>query len=114
MLLDILTIIAGVQTNFKKDLKEIITELKVAQDEVKVILEKKSLITLIGKKFRKNPFVLESFQEATEKLVTHAKAEVEAFTTNCIVAAGIDAIKNKNQLSESTEVPALKSPESND
>ena len=53
------------------------------------------------------PFVLESFQEATEKVVTHAKAEVEAFTTTRVMAAGVKAIQGQNELPEPIEILAF-------
>jgi hypothetical protein len=38
------------------------------------------------------PFVLDSFHEAADKIVSHAKAEVDAFMTHAVVLAGIKAI----------------------
>lgn len=110
-----------VQTDFKGDLRDIVKELKAARSEVETLLEKKSLnkgdrakiqarFDKILQHMQSNvPFVLESFQEATEKVVTHAKAEVEAFTTSRVMAAGIKALQDQ-QLSGATEVPALESP----
>lgn len=43
------------------------------------------------------PYVLENFQEATEKVVTHAKAEIDAFMTHNIITEGIRSITEKNQ-----------------
>ncbi len=40
------------------------------------------------------PFWLETFEEATEKIVTSAKAEVDAFTTSAIHRAGIKALQD--------------------
>lgn len=96
-----------VQTDFKDDIREVAAKLKEARSEVEELLSKKSLNkgdrAKIQEKFdgivrhvaSNVPFVLESFQEATEKVVTHAKAEVEAFTTTRIMAAGMAAIKNE-------------------
>ena len=38
------------------------------------------------------PFVLKQFQEATSRITSSAKAEVDAFVTNVVRAAGIEAI----------------------
>jgi hypothetical protein len=112
-----------VQVDFKGDLQEIVTELKAAQTEVTTILAKKLLnkgdrakiqakFDKIVQHMRSNvPFVLESFQEATERTVTHAKAEVEAFTTTRVMAAGIKAIQDQ-QLPKAVEVLALESSKS--
>jgi len=108
-----------VQVDFKGGLQDLVGELVQAQQEIETILEKKSVNkadrAAIQAKFnrvlmqvRSNvPFVLESFQEATEKVVTQAKAEVEAFTTTRIMAAGIKAIQGQ-QLQE--DEPRLESP----
>jgi ElaB/YqjD/DUF883 family membrane-anchored ribosome-binding protein len=108
-----------VQTDFKDDIKKVAVELKAARNEVEELLSKKSLnkgdraqiqdkFDRILQHIQSNvPFVLESFQEATEKVVTHAKAEVEAFTTTRIMAAGIKAIQDQNELPEPSELPAL-------
>jgi hypothetical protein len=47
------------------------------------------------------PFVADRFHEATDRMVAHAKAEVDAFMTHAVMAAGMKA------LSERAEVPAL-------
>lgn len=41
------------------------------------------------------PFMVDSFSEAAEKVVTHAKAEVEAFVHRVTVETGITALREK-------------------
>ncbi len=100
-----------VRTNFREDLQDLVVKLKASQKEVEAILEQKSIKvadrkTIKAKLFKvvqdveaNLPFVLESFQEASTKVVTHAKAEIESFTTTRIMAAGVEHIR---QLTEPT------------
>ncbi len=56
------------------------------------------------------PFVVNQFHEATERVVTAAKLEIEAFTTNVLHAAGMHAIAESGlpkQLAASVETPAF-------
>lgn len=44
------------------------------------------------------PFVAASFQEATGKMVTAAKAEADAFLTNAITRAGFNALRSGSEV----------------
>lgn len=111
---DLKTEAEKVQTDFSTDLQDLVTQLKGARKEIEGILEQKSIkvadrktilarVNKMVQEIEANvPFVLQSFQEASDKVVTHAKAEVEAFTTARVIAAGVKAI------GEQQELPALK------
>ena len=101
---DVSTEAEKVQTGFKEHTEELAQKMDRFQAEMRTLFEKKSLgkrdreeilkqIGLFIQSVRSDlPFVLESFEEATEKVVTTAKAEVEAFTTSAVQAAGLEAI----------------------
>lgn len=61
----------------KTGLKEAYQELEMATMEIKSNM----------------PFVLDQFQESTQKIVTHAKAEVDAFASHAIQVAGLEALR---------------------
>lgn len=46
------------------------------------------------------PFLVKSFQEATQKTVTEAKLEIDAFTMHAIHAAGLEALAEKRVMLE--------------
>jgi hypothetical protein len=101
---DVHTEAEKVQTGFREDTDALAEKMNKFLQDMTVLFEKKT----IGKRDREQilkqiglfiqevncnmPFVLESFEKATEKVVTTAKAEVEAFTTQAVVAAGLEAI----------------------
>lgn len=59
-----------------------------ARDEVRM------QASLVIQEIEKNvPFYLEQFREATERVTTAAKAEIEAFATHAVTVAGLDALK---------------------
>ena len=41
------------------------------------------------------PFVASSFHEATDRMLVHAKAEVDAFMTHAVMAAGVKALSER-------------------
>ena len=51
-------------------------------------------------------FVVEQFAEATEKVVTHAKAEVDAFVANAAKVTGMERLKEMGGLDELKAIPA--------
>lgn len=51
-------------------------------------------------------FVIEQFAEATEKVVTHAKAEVDAFVSNAAKVTGMERLKEMANLEELKALPA--------
>ena len=97
-----------VRTDFRSDIKGLVTKLKESQKEVKEILSQKTILLSDREKIRwvldkvvqdveaNMPFVLDSFQEASDKVITHAKAEIEAFTNTRIMTAGIAALSNED------------------
>lgn len=112
-----------VRTSFQKKAGEIGDKLRKAKEGVEEILAKKTIsvadrkeISSIFSKFlmeveHNMPFMLESFEESTQKVVTHAKAEVDAFTTQAVLAAGLDALAKRDGTAElgdgSGRAPAL-------
>lgn len=99
-----------VQTSFEKDTKKLVHSLEQKQHQIDEILEKKALSkddrakirslldTAIREVGSNMPFMLERFSEATEKVTTHAKAEVDAFITHNVILEGIRAIQERNQV----------------
>jgi len=73
---------------YRKKIEELTNKLSAkARDEVRIALD------VIEDQLGANvPFVVKQFQEATTKIATAAKAEVEAFVSHAIRAAGLDAI----------------------
>jgi len=62
--------------------------------------DRETLLWIIGKtrqEVRSNwPFVLEQFRGATERVISHAKAEVDSFIQRAIEITGFKALKEKN------------------
>lgn len=73
---------------YRKKIEELTSKLSAkAKDEIRIALD------VIEDQLAANvPFVLQQFQAATTKVATAAKAEVEAFVSHAIRAAGLDAI----------------------
>jgi hypothetical protein len=98
-----------VAVNFKKEMTTLSKELQEATTQVKEILSKKSLLKsdreAIQSAFDKvtsfwsshAPFVMDQFAESTEKVSNAAKAEVDAFMTNALVATGLETLKKRLQ-----------------
>jgi ElaB/YqjD/DUF883 family membrane-anchored ribosome-binding protein len=109
-----------VQIDFKQSIEDLIKELQSAQDKVESILGQKSIkkadreairaeFSKVVREIGSNiPFVLDSFQEASERVVTHAKAEVEAFVSARITAAGLEAIQDEAPQLTSSEIEATR------
>lgn len=99
--------IEKVRTHFKTRMKEATEDLKVNQKRVQELLEKKSLsqadrreilesITAVRRHLEANtPFYLEMFEEAAERVVGHAKAEIDAFVTHNVFVEGVKAIRER-------------------
>lgn len=96
-----------VREKFGADVKAALAGLQPTVAAVEAILAKKSLtnadraaaqaalhqfVRLIGDMA---PFMLSQFEEATQRITTTAKIEVDAFMTSVIVAAGIKAINEQ-------------------
>lgn len=105
-----------IRENFKDNLGEIVANLKQAEAQVNHLVDSKATISKGRAKEiagvlssaratieSNTPFILRQFQESTQKVVTQAKAEVEAFVSLALRRAGVEHIK---QLSE-VKVPLL-------
>jgi hypothetical protein len=75
---------------YRKKIEELTTKLsQKARDEIRIALD------VIEDQLGSNvPFVVKQFQEATTKITSAAKAEVDAFVTGVVRAAGLEAIAN--------------------
>ena len=73
---------------YRKRIEELTTKLSTkAKDEIRIALD------VIEDQLRSNvPFVVKQFQEATTRITTSAKAEVDAFVTGVVRAAGLQSI----------------------
>jgi hypothetical protein len=101
-----------IQDDFEKNLREFAKGLAGKSKEVREILEKKNLnkedraqiqsvITDVIRELTDNaPFVITMFREATEKIVTAAKTEADAWLTTVIHQAGLKSIQEGQALLE--------------
>jgi hypothetical protein len=73
---------------YRKRIEELTSKLsQKARDEIRIALD------VIEHQLSSNvPFVVKQFQEATTRITTSAKAEVEAFVTGVVRAAGLQSI----------------------
>jgi len=111
-----------VRKGFKKDMAEVVAKIKEDKKELASLLEKKTLtkvdkeqiMRIVGRVEQhvesNAPFMVSQFEEAAEKVVKHAKAEVDAFVTHNVIAEGIRAIHARAE--ESAKAPQL--PEKSD
>lgn len=74
--------------SYRKKIEELTSKLSVkARTEIRIALD------VIEQQLASNvPFVIEQFQEATTRVTTAAKAEVDAFVTGAVRAAGLQSI----------------------
>lgn len=113
-----------VREKFAADVKDALTKLRPAMAAVEAILAKKSLTNADRTAARRGleqferlisdmaPFMLDQFEEATQRITTAAKIEVDAFMTSVIVAAGLKAINEHGLDAVPPEMrPALPAPE---
>lgn len=96
-----------IRSQFKREVREHVASMEKEMDGLKDLLEKKNLgqadrKTILSKfesmlrKYRDSaPFMLDQFEEATEKVVQHAKAEVDAFVTHNVIAEGLRSIAER-------------------
>lgn len=102
-----------VRTSFRNRVAGIGDKLRKTRDEVEEILAKKGSIGVADRRSisaafsrfiteveQNMPFVLECFEESAQKVVSHAKAEVDAFTTQTVIAAGLDALAKRGDTKE--------------
>jgi hypothetical protein len=56
-----------------------------------------NLLDMIRREYKSNiPFYISQFEESSQKIVTQAKAEVDAFVMNAVVNTGIAALKENS------------------
>jgi hypothetical protein len=93
-----------IRSDFKEKLSEVARNMEESRTRVGAILEKKALsqadkveirrlLGLLIQEVSSNiPFWLNQFHEATGKIISSAKAEIDSFMTHAIVKAGIHAL----------------------
>jgi len=79
---------AAKMSKYRTRIEELTSKLsQKAKDEIRIALD------VIEQQLNSNvPFVMKQFQEATTRVTTAAKAEVEAFVTSAVRAAGLQSI----------------------
>lgn len=94
-----------VRKGFEQNIKELVEDFETLKGRAKEILgtaksskaERDEILKLIERAAQDLSsnfgFVIEQFNEATEKVITQAKAEVDAFVTNAAKVAGLDRLK---------------------
>jgi len=102
-----------IRTTFQDGLEKLTATLAQKAKEVDTILEKKNLTQIDRKTISRAlqhslmevqsnlPFVLESFQESTERVMTHAKAEMDAFISMSLHKIGVKALHDRIGAGES-------------
>lgn len=115
-----------VRKGFKKDMKGVVEQIKADKAELATLLEKKTLskadrerimwiVSRVEMHVESNaPFMLSQFEEASEKVVKHAKAEIDSFITNNVVAEGLRAIKERVEATAPQLPPAFEGDEPDD
>jgi hypothetical protein len=100
------SVAAKVRSNFRKEVRTQMEGLESLQTEIASILSKPNILKTDKEKISSKmtelinlfsshaPFMLDSFEEATEKVVSSGKAEFDAFLTHAINKAGLEAFKN--------------------
>lgn len=76
-----------------KEVKELLAKKNLTQADRAAILSK--MESVMQEVSSNTPYMLQLFEEASEKVVSHAKAEVDAFITTNVVAEGLRAIKER-------------------
>lgn len=94
-----------VQTSFKDGLSDLRNWIKKQQEDLGELLDKRALNKEDKKKIKwildktmqevesNWPFVVDQFNEATEKVVTAAKSEVDAFVTHVVQKTGLKQLE---------------------
>ena len=97
-----------IQTGFEEGLENLDRFLADGYAEAETLFKKKALskddkkrlLWLLGKtrqEVKSNwPFVLESFREAAQRVVTHAKSEVDNFIATAVHLTGLKALREKS------------------
>lgn len=96
-----------VKTSFRRTAKGVSEDVKKNHEKLAAILEKKTLSKDDRKEIQRMftdvdrtltdhmPFLVDSFDEATDKLTQHAKTEFDSFVTNSLFAEGVRAFKER-------------------
>lgn len=104
-----------VRDSFRAGLSDLVQSMRQQRERLKDLLAKKtigvadraeicSMIERLHMEVESNvPFVLDQFEEAAERVITHAKAEVESFTTQAVMSAGLKALARD----DADELPQL-------
>lgn len=96
-----------VKTSFRRAAKGVSQDVKKDHEKLASILEKKTLSKEDRKEIQKMfdkvdrtltdhmPFLVDSFDEATDKLTQHAKTEFDSFVSNSLFAEGIRSLQDR-------------------
>lgn len=114
-----------IRDGFKDDMKQLADKMRDIVNRANAILdgsgtltkdkrnELKGYIHKIVQHVESNiPFVLDQFERATDRVTSAAKAEADAFLTNVLHRAGLDALANKLKNPVEGTGPALPEGES--
>lgn len=94
-----------IRDGFEEDIAHCVNNLKEGHARMAELVESKSIskskaremLAVMTKALqdveRNAPFMVSSFQESAEKVVSNAKAEIEAFTTMRLRSAGMEHLK---------------------
>ena len=96
-----------VRNGFKKDMDGVVAKVREDRKELEELLEKKTLskddrkkileiISRVEQHIESNaPFMVDQFEEASERVVKHAKAEIDAFITHNVFTEGMNSLASK-------------------
>ncbi len=99
-----------IAAEFENEIEHVVERLKNKLDELDEILDKKRINKADREHIRgivsdsvrllddSAPFMVRSFGQSVSKVVTTAKAEVEAWITNSLVSAGMESIKGAKRI----------------
>lgn len=99
---DVETEVERVKSNFEADLKGMEATMRERRKEIEKLADKLpakskeqlrvALDVMIQQLTSNIPFILEQFNEASERVVTSAKHDIEAFAMHALRAAGLEAL----------------------
>jgi chorismate mutase len=113
----------NIRTEFKENAKKLAQKILSRATEAKQLLKEKAslnksdrerisnILTEVARELEENmPFMVEMYQEATEKIETAAKAEVEAFMVGAVRQAGLAALAAGQVDLAPPQLPAVTTP----
>lgn len=110
-----LTEVEEVREGFRAKAERIGVKLAKLAGEVDAVLEKSpkkvreevkaKLSSFVSEVASNMPFMVDQFQEATEKIIVQAKTEVDAFITHNIVTEGLRALADKAKAGNVPQLP---------